>query len=181
MPASDLPPLATLEDARQFLEQRVYDAFRQTSEWPRARDFDLEYHDLLDPLGGLELICRQIGLDRLSCGSPTSESDRVVLRLPAVASCEGAEADIENFLAVVRLAADRYYAARGKEVEIKDGDLVEGLKIDPPAAQRALALILSDHGIAGGGSRNSVYLGVVASRMRATDLEFYRMSRMLAK
>src|SRR2546427_11625607 len=107
-------PFARLEDAQRFLEQHVYDHFRQASEWPRARDFDLDYHELLDPLGGLEVVCREIGPDRLSCGSAYSEHDRVALRLVALAECQGAEQDVANFLAAVRLAADRYHMSRGR-------------------------------------------------------------------
>src|SRR6266545_4303855 len=144
-----LEPFTRVEDAQRFLEQRAYDHFRQTSEWPRARDFDLNYHELLDPLGGLEVICRQIGTERILCGSPMSESDRVALRLPALATCEGAETDVANFLAAVRLAADRYHAVRGKDAELKVADLVEALKIDEAAARRVLELMLSSDGVSG--------------------------------
>lgn len=167
-------PFARLEDAQRFLEQRVYDHFRQASEWPRARDFDLDYHALLDPLGGLEVVCRQIGTDRILCGSPMSESDRVALRLPALAACEGSETDVANFLAAVRLAADRYHATRGKEADLKVADLVEALTIDEPAARRALELMLSGDGVSGGGGGGRVQLAHLASRMRGVaSLEDY--------
>src|SRR5258708_15030452 len=150
-PPPEATPFTRLEDAQRFLEQRAYDHFRQTSEWPRARDFDLDYHELIDPLGGLEVICRQIGTERISCGSPTSENDRIELRLPALATCEGSEADVANFLAAVRLAADRYYAARGTSADLKVADLVEALKIDEPASRRAIDLLLTISVITGGG------------------------------
>jgi len=169
-----MEPFARVEDAQQFLEQRVYDHFRQTSDWPRARDFDLDYHELLDPLGGLEVVCRQIGTERISCGSPVSASDRVALRLPALATCEGAEPDVANFLAAVRLAADRYHAARGEDADLNVADLVETLKIDELAARRAIELILSGSGVSGGGGGGRVSIALLASRMRGVaSLEDY--------
>ncbi len=175
-----MEPFTRLEDAGRFLEQRVYDHFRQTSEWPRARDFDLDYPELLDPLGGLEVVCRQIGTERISCGSPMSESDRVALRLPTLATCEGAETDVANFLAAVRLAADRYHAARGKDAELKVADLVEALKIDELAARRAIELILSGSGVSGGGGGGRVSLALLASRMRGVAIHSSR-SRFAAR
>ncbi len=65
-PPDPAKPLVRLEEAQRFIEQHVYDHFRQSSEWPRVRDFDLDYHELLDPLGGLEAVCRQIGSDSQS-------------------------------------------------------------------------------------------------------------------
>src|SRR2546429_6152363 len=112
-----------LDDARRLLEQRVYDHFRKTGEWPRARDFGLDYHDVLDQLGGLEVVCHQIGIERLSCGSPMSEHDRVALRLSALAECQGAEDDVTSFLAAVRLGADRYQASRGRDVQLSGAQL----------------------------------------------------------
>src|SRR6266478_6213768 len=107
-----MEPFTNLNDARQFLEQRVYDHFHASGEWPRALDFDLDFHSTLDPLGGLEVVCRAIGPDRIFCGSPTSEHDRVALRLRALADRDGAEQDVANFLASVGLAADRYNTSR---------------------------------------------------------------------
>src|SRR3989442_14641467 len=141
-----------LDDAQGFIVQTVYDHFRKTGEWPRARDFDLDYHGLLDPLGGLEVVCRQIGIERLSCGSPTSEHDRVALRLSALADCQGAEDDVTNFLAAVRLGADRYQASRGRDVQLSGAQLVVELGIDELAARRALELMLSGSGVVQGGS-----------------------------
>src|SRR5204862_3418357 len=60
----------------------------------------------------------------------------------------------------------RYHAARGKDADLSVADLVEGVKIDEPAARRALELMLSGDGIAGGGGGSRVQLAHLASRMR---------------
>src|SRR2546422_9459049 len=169
-----MEPFKDLEAARRFLEQRVYDHFRATGEWPRARDFDLDYHDVLDPLGGLEVVCHQIGVERLSCGSPMSEHDRVALRLSALAECQGAEDDVTSFLAAVRLGGDRYQASRGRDVQLSGAQLVVELGIDELAARRALELMLSGSGVVQGGSPGAVTLAHLVSRMRGVaTLEDY--------
>jgi len=163
----DIP--ATLDDARRFLEQRAYEHFRATAEWPRARDFDMDYHDLFDPLGGLEVVCRQIGHNRLGCGSPTSEHDRVTLRLPALADCEGAEEDLATFLAAVRLGAERYHTSRGREVLLSAAQLAQELGIEELAARRAIQLLLSADGLVQGGGRDAVTMAHLVSRMRGVS------------
>ncbi len=165
-PIPPAEPFARIEDAQHFLEQGVYDHFRTTGEWPRARDFDLAYYTVLDPLGGLEIVCRDIGTGRLTCGSVTSESDRIVLRLPALAGCARAEDDIRNFIAAAGVAGDRYHKVRGTDAQLTVADLVEELKIDDAAARRALALLYADGSITGGGGGDQVRLTHGASRMR---------------
>src|SRR3989442_8866580 len=154
-----------LDDAQGFIVQTVYDHFRKTGEGPRARDFDLDYHELLDPLGGLEVVCRQIGIERLLCGSPMSEHDRVALRPSALAECQGADHDVASFLPAVRLGADRYNGSRGRDVQLAAAQLVTELGIDELAARRALELMLSGDGVVQGGSAGAVTLAHLVSRM----------------
>src|SRR5438309_2369119 len=169
-----MEPFKSLEDARRFLEERAYEHFRATAMWPRARDFDLDYHELVDPLGGLQVVCRQIGYERISCGSTASEHDRVVLRWRALIECSAARDDLENFLAAVRLGAERYHAARGGDVELQIADLVKELKIDEAAARRVIALMLEGNSITRGGGGGSVSLAHQISRMRGVPtLEEY--------
>jgi hypothetical protein len=169
-----MEPFKDLDAARGFLEQRIYDHFRAMAEWPRARDFDLEYYELLDPLGGLEVVCRQIGVERLSCGSPVGEHDRVALRLRALAECEGAEDDVAHFLAAVRFGADRYHASQGREVQLSIRQVVEHLGIDELAGRRVLELLLSGNGVVQGGSAAAVTFTHLVSRMRGVKaLEDY--------
>jgi len=166
---------ASLSDARRFLEQRVYDHFHTTAEWPRAQDFDLDYHGVLDAFGGLEVVCRQAGPDRLTCGSPTSEHDRVTLRLGALAECKGAERDVANFLAAVRLGAERYHATRGRDRHLTARQLANELGVEELAARRAIALMQSGDGLVQGGSDAEVTLAHLASRMRDVGtLDDYR-------
>ena len=170
-----MKPFTSFEDARRFIEQRAYDHFRATGTWPRVRDFDLDHHEQLDPLDGLQILCKQIGHERIVCGSPASDHDCVALRWPALVDCAGAEEDVANFLAAVRLGAERYHAARGGDVQVKASDLVEALKIDELATKRAIALMLEGNSITRGGVPGSyVTLTHQISRMRGVaTLEDY--------
>src|SRR2546429_8958145 len=82
--------------------------------------------------------------------------------------------DLENFLAAVRLGAERYHAARGGDVELQIADLVKELKIDEAAARRVIALMLEGNSITRGGGGGSVSLAHQISRMRGVPtLEEY--------
>jgi len=162
-----------LQDARQFIEQRVYEHFHAHAEWPRAKIFDLEHYERLDPLGGLEEVCRQIGSDRLTCGSITSSEDRITLRWPALMDQPNAADDIRNFLKGAREAADRYTANRGGETTLNRRELAEHLKIDELASKRMMALLLQSE-VTGGGSVDQVSIAHFASRVRGVKtLEEY--------
>ena len=169
-----MEPFKSLEDAQRFLEERAYEHFRAAGMWPRTRDFDLEYYELLDPLGGLQLVCRRVGHERITCGSTASEHDRIILRWRALMECSAARDDLENFLAAVRLGAERYHAARGGDVALQVSDLVKELKIDEAAAKRVIALMLEGNSITRGGGGGSVSLAHQISRMRGVPtLEEY--------
>lgn len=169
-----MEPFTSIEDARRFLEQRVYDHFRATAEWPKAHDVDLDYYQLLDPLGGLQLVCKLIGHDRIWCGSPVSRNDRIMLRWSALTELKDASDDIANFLAAVRLGAERYHSVRGREVQLQVADLTAALKIDELAARRVIELILGGNSITSGGGGESVTLTHQISRMRdVATLEDY--------
>src|SRR5436309_6223575 len=169
-----MEPFKSLEDAQRFLEERAYEHFRAAGMWPSTRDFDVEYYELLDPLGGLQLVCRRVGHERITCGSTASEHDRIILRWRALMECSAARDDLENFLAAVRLGAERYHAARGGDVALQVSDLVTELKIDEAAAKRVIALMLEGNSITRGGGGGSVSLAHQISRMRGVPtLEEY--------
>src|SRR5436309_71018 len=173
-----MEPFKSLEDAQRFLEERAYEHFRAAGMWPSTRDFDVEYYELLDPLGGLQLVCRRVGHERITCGSTASEHDRIILRWRALMECSAARDDLENFLAAVRLGAERYHAARGGDVELQIADLVKELKIDEAAARRVIALMLEGNSITRGGGGGSVSLAHQISRMRGVPtLEEYLARR----
>lgn len=158
-------PFTSAEDAQRFIVQIVYDHFRQTGEWPRVRDLDLDYGEVLDPVGGLELLCRQVGHERISCGSPTSEHDRVILTIRSIAECKGSEDDVRNFLAAVRLAARRYREKRGQEVDLLTENLATELELDEAAAKRALELLGMAKSLTQGRSPGLVRLAHPVSRL----------------
>lgn len=147
-----MEPFKQVEDAQLFIVKTAYAHFRTTGEWPRARDMDLDYGEFLDPLGGLEVLCRQLGPDRIWCGSPAGEHDRVTVSLVGIRECEGAEESIREFLAAVSFAAGQYRERRGKDASVRTQDLVTGLGMDEVTARRALEMLaMGDSLVQGGG------------------------------
>ena len=143
-----MKPFDNLADARGFLERRVFDHFRKTGEWPKARDFDLKYRKVSDQLGGLHIVCQQIGYKRILCGSPDSAEDRVRLQLAAIADLRGSEDDAANFLAAVRLAAERITHPGGRRPNYSSLNGAIPWAIGHLPARRAMALLL-ESGVTG--------------------------------
>lgn len=167
-------PFPSAEDAQRFILQTVYDRFRETGDWPRARDLDLDYSDVLLPFGGLEVLCRQMGVERISCGSPAAEHDRVILSLRAITECNGAEEDLRNFLAIVRFGADTYHTKRGNEARVSTQDLTASLGLTDVAARRALEMLGQADSLTQGGSPDTKTLAHAISRFRGVQtLEDY--------
>jgi len=157
---------ASTEDAQRFIVQTTYDHFHRTGEWPRARDLDLDYGDVLNPFGGLELLCRQLGSERIWCGSPAGEHDRVTLNLREVPECKGGTEDIQNFLAAVRFAANRYHERRGKEAMVSVQDLTTAYGLSEIEARRALELLSLGDSLVQGGGAGTWTLAHTVSRFR---------------
>lgn len=157
--------MASVADAQEFIVRTAYEQFRRTGEWPRVRDFDIDYGDALDPLGGVELLCRQLGHERIGCGSPQSENDRVTVRLRALAQLPEAQEDIENFLCAVRLCARRYRERKGgQEIMVTPDDVRAECQLKEETVKRALALLqLSE--ITAGGSASAVRIAHTASKL----------------
>lgn len=164
--AIPVEPFSHLDDAQRFIEQRVYDRLRQTGEWPKARDFDLAYCHLFDPLGGLQLVCKLAGHDRISCDSPLTPNGHITLRWSALADLSEAADDIANFLAAVRLGAQRYHSSADGAVQLSVTDLTNVLHLDNLASKRAIELIREGNSISSGGGPGYVALTHQISRMR---------------
>ena len=160
-----MKPFTSVEDAQAFIVRTAYDQFRKTGEWPRVRDFDIEYGDVLDPFDGVELLCRRLGHERVGCGSPQSENDRITVRLPALAELPEAKDDVGHFLCAVRLAAGRYREKKGShEVSVTPEDVRTECGLDEEAVKRAFALLqLSE--VSAGGSVAQIRVGHIASKL----------------
>ncbi len=160
-----MEPFASVEDAQAFIVRTAYEHFRRTGEWPRVRDFDIDYGEALDPRGGVEWLCRQLGHERIGCGSPQSESDRVTVRLRALAELPGAKDDVENFLCTVRLCARRYRETKGsREIYVTPEDVRTECALGEEAVKRAFVLLqLSE--VSAGGSAAQVRVAHVASKL----------------
>jgi hypothetical protein len=158
-------PFASAEDAQTFIIRAVYDTFLRTGEWPRVRDFDIEYGDVLDPFDGVELLCRRLGHEFISCGSPQSENDRIMVRLRALAGLPEAKHDIEHFLCAVRLAARLYREKKGShEVNVTPGDVRGECKLEEEQLKRAFALLQSSE-VSAGGSVAAIRVGHIARKL----------------
>jgi len=148
-PASE--PFKQAEDAQRFVLKVAYEHFRRTGEWPNARELDLEFGDVLDPMGGLELLTRHLGSDKVRPVSPASPNDFVVVTLKGLADLGEARDDLERFLDAVRFAAKRYRESRGKETTLRVQDLIALPGFDAAAAKRAATLFGYAEVVSGGG------------------------------
>lgn len=145
-------PFTRGEDAQQFVLREAYAHFRNTGQWPLARDFDVEHGDSLDPIGGLELLTRQLGVEKVTPVNPQNPNDRVTLGLRGMEDLPEAQEDVENLLKTVRLAARRYRESSGNQNTISVKDLVAHEGLEENAAKRAIHLFGSVNGVSGGGS-----------------------------
>ena len=93
-----MEPFKRSEDAQQFILQQAYELFRRTGAWPRTRDLDLQYGDLLDQVGGIEILTQQLGVELISSGSPTNPNDFTMVRLRGLARVPEAQQDLEKFV-----------------------------------------------------------------------------------
>lgn len=159
-----MEPFQSHDEAQRFLIQSAYAHFRTNGTWPTMRSLDLQHGSLLDPMDGLEMLCRRIGADRVSWGSVGSEHDRLALHALALADVAEAAEDVQSFLAAVRLAASRYRDAGGAETRVTIRDLETDLHLDPQRAQRTLELLKLEPFCAGSGG-DYVILGHLISKL----------------
>ncbi len=168
-----MPAQWSTEDAQAFIVRTAYEHFRRTGEWPRVRDFDIQYGDALDPFGGVELLCRQLGHERIGCGSPQSEHDRVTVRLRGLADLPEAKADVESFICAVRLCAKRYREANGQQVYVTPEDIRTECGLDEGGAKRAFALLDFSDVTAGGGPTQRLLSHTASKLADVASIEDY--------
>ena len=84
------------------------------------------------------MLCRQLGHERIGCGSVQSEHDRVTVRLRGMAELPEARDDVENFLSTVRVCAERYRKARVQQVYVTPEDVRAECGLAEIPALRAL-------------------------------------------
>ena len=129
----------------------AYEHFRRTADWPHAQELDHEFGDLLDTMGGLDLLTRQLGSDKVRPVSVASQNDFVVVTLKGLAELGEARDDLARFVDAVRFAAKRYRESRGKEATLRAEDLVGLPGFDAAAAKRAATLFGNAEVVSGGG------------------------------
>jgi len=129
----------------------AYEHFRRTAYWPHAQELDHEFGDLLDTMGGLDLLTRQLGSDKVRPVSVASQNDFVVVTLKGLAELGEARDDLARFVDAVRFAAKRYRESRGKEATLRAEDLVGLPGFDAAAAKRAATLFGNAEVVSGGG------------------------------
>ncbi len=150
---SAMEPFKNTEEAQRFLLKSVYEYFRQKGEWPRARDFDLEHGDLFDLVGGIELVSRQLGTQKITPATPANNSnDQVRVLLRGLAEIDEARDDIEKFLEAVRLAARKYRESRGSDSTLKVGDVAALPGVDVATAKRVVEIFGLAPVVSSGGS-----------------------------
>jgi hypothetical protein len=147
-----MDPFQTSEAAQLFLLRTLYEHFRTNSTWPLAREFDLKYGDLFDPVGGIELVSRQAGASKVTPASPSNNaSDKLRVQLAGLVDVEEAQADIQGFLEAVRLAARKYRNSLGKEDTLQLSEVAALPGLDENRAKRVLEIFGSAPVVSGGG------------------------------
>jgi hypothetical protein len=127
---------------RHWVLQAVFDAFRDSSEWPSAREMDLKLGSVVDMMGGLQAACIQIGSDAIMCGSPYSEAEVCRLRLAGLLQCDGAAEDLARLLKAFRYCGKKYSEEHGR-ADVSEADFVNELRMTADQARR-VALMLED-------------------------------------
>jgi hypothetical protein len=127
----------------QAFLQHVYDKFKAEGRWPSVRQLQIELVDL----GRIQTVADMIGGEYVRCDFP-GDTSVCSLELRGVAVCEGAQGDIENFLATIRYAAQRYVKTEARPC-ISGAILQSALGMTQPEAQRACVLLQSAHGLWG--------------------------------
>jgi hypothetical protein len=162
------------------LIEYVYSRFRLMGEWPLARQIDLDLDDELDPVGGLELVCEQLGAEYISCGSPSTDHDKVMLHLRALELCPAAEDDVHNFLAAIRFCAGRYRESGGSQRDLSAHELGAHLGIDSEGTKRLMELIMFEGRFWQGGSTSGILLSRLAGKLRGVTTVGEYWSRVVA-
>ena len=125
----------------QAFLQRVYDKFKIEGGWPKVRQLQIELVDM----GSIQAVADTIGSEYVRCDHP-GDSRVCSLELKGVAVCEGSEGDIENFLATIRYAAQRYVESESRPC-ISGAILQSALGMTQPDAKRACVLLQRAHGL----------------------------------
>jgi len=128
-------PTVTAEQKR--LLQFVYECFHASNEWPLAKRVDLALDDVLDPIGGLELVCKALGRELILCESPSAAHSRVRLPLLGILACENSLMDIEDFLTLARYAAQVYRDSGDASPTVDLGGFSRDSAIEQARAKRA--------------------------------------------
>jgi len=164
-----MSPFARPVDAQQFILQKAYEHFRKHGKWPQAREFDVKYGDLLERVGGLELLTRQLGSERVTPANPQNPSDLLIVNLHGLAELPEAQEDIENLLRTTRLAARNYRESGAQLATISVGDLVKEEHLDEDSAKRAIHLFGSANVVNTGGGPDQY--GVAHAIRRFADVK----------
>jgi len=143
-----------LDPIHQGVLRMVCDYFIAHDRWPGVRSLELDVEREFGTSKGIEMICQEIGADRVHCGSLERPMDTCVLTLSGIDACisPSAEREIERVLAAARYCAKRYRDARGAECSLPASDFVADLQITDREARRTGYLIINDGSLINGSS-----------------------------
>jgi predicted nucleotide-binding protein len=127
--------MAQINDAQQALLEHVWSAFRTAGDWPIAQQVEVDLRHVLDPVGGIEAVCRSLGDRYIVCETPEFARSRVKLRIDGVARCASSAADVDAFLTLLRYAGEHYVRDTGASISLEG--FVADTAIDPVIAKRA--------------------------------------------
>jgi len=173
---SDPPRSPQIGEPADTLLRAVYREFTRSGEWPLAWRLDAEFHDVLDPAGGLAEVCAALG-GFIACGPISDPQSRVKLRLAALARLDDADGDIAAFLSLCRFVGHAYKSSPSRTARITLADFTSSSAISEPVARRAWQIALLDGHFCAGNSSTHLHLTPFAQRLVhvQTIAEFERL------
>jgi len=144
----------SLDPLHQGVVQMVCQHFIDHDRWPEVRALELDIEKEFGMSKGIEMICQEIGPDKVACGSLERPGDRCVLTLRGIEACHGApaEGELVRFLAAARHCAKRYRDAHGTECSLTAADFVTELHMSDREFRRTAILIINEGSLISGSS-----------------------------
>lgn len=127
-----------LADRRRAIFQAAFDHYRATEEWPQFRKVA---RDLVEEVDVEEAVQ---GLGYPWVEGYLGNNNPIVLRIPAIALCQGSDDVLSAFMAALKLGVKKYFT-KGMEPILTQQNLVSDAGLSNELAHRTLLLLKSEN------------------------------------
>ncbi len=134
---------------QRLILQLVFDAWRATGDWPRARALQRLLEQQAERVD-IEVVARR--LDRQIGWLEQNQDGRIVLRVRGLAACDGADEYLAPFVRVIRLLYDHYAGGGQDDPRVTDDDLRSVLGLDDETIARTFGLLENEWFLFEGGT-----------------------------